>query len=433
MSVSDPDAMETVNRFPLESAPAVIPGLLTVDGSCAESHGPFHNTSQLREALAVAERMPDYQRHAGLGPWTQLAREGQRLQLLARLGRYDEVLDALDGLRRRMAELPDRSDQPETAIPFNVREVILDTGRLAARDARRWEQALELNAERLELKRRRGASPLELAKFANLLEHGRRDRKALSPRSVRYLHAIVRRALSDARRWGLVVRNVADQADPPRPDRNREAMRVWSAEQVRSFLEHVRGDRLYALWLLLATTGMRRGEACGLSWDDIDLGAARIAVRRNLTAVRGRGQDRVASWSEPKTSKSRRSVAIDTATAETLRAHRKFQLEERLAAGPAYVELGLAFCREDGSELDPDWVSKRFERLVVAAGVPRIRLHDLRHTHATLALQAGVHVKVVSERLGHATVGMTLDTYSHVIPALGEDAAAKVAALMLGD
>lgn len=91
------------------------------------------------------------------------------------------------------------------------------------------------------------------------------------------------------------------------------------------------------------------------------------------------------------------------------------------------------FCREDGSELDPDWVSKRFERLVVAGGVPPIRLHDLRHTHATLALQAGVHVKVVSERLGHATVGMTLDTYSHVIPAMQEDAAAKVAALMLGE
>jgi integrase len=269
--------------------------------------------------------------------------------------------------------------------------------------------------------------------YADLLEHGRRDRDGLSRRSVRYLHAIVRGALSDARRWGLVTHNVAEQADPPRQDRNRDAMRTWSAEQVRAFLDHVGDDRLCTLWLLLVSTGMRRGEACGLHWDDLDLEAARVAVRRNLTAVRGRGPAREASWSEPKTSRSRRSVALDANTVEQLRAHRRRQLEERLAAGPAYVDRGLVFCREDGSELDPDWVSKRFERLADAAGLPRIRLHDLRHTHATLALQAGVHVKVVSERLGHATVGMTLDTYSHVIPAMQEDAAQRVAALVFGD
>jgi integrase len=124
---------------------------------------------------------------------------------------------------------------------------------------------------------------------------------------------------------------------------------------------------------------------------------------------------------------------LDACTVESLRAHRRGQLEERLAAGTAYRDLGLVFAREDGSELDPDWVSKRFERLANSARVTGIRLHDLRHTHASLALQAGVHVKVVSERLGHTTVAMTLDTYSHVIPALQEDAAAKVAALILGD
>ena len=271
------------------------------------------------------------------------------------------------------------------------------------------------------------------ALYAELLDHGRRDGKGLSRRSVRYLHAIARRALSDASRWGLTNGNVADRADPPRQDRNREAMHVWSAEQVRTFLAHVRGDRLYGLWLLLVMTGARRGEACGLSWDDLDLDAARVAIRRNLASVRGRDQNRTAFWSEPKTSASRRSVALDGATAEALRTHRRRQLAERLAAGPAYRDLGLVFSREGGSELDPDWMSKRFERLAASAGLPRIRLHDLRHTHATLALQAGVHVKVVSERLGHATVGMTLDTYSHVIPAMQEDAAAKVAALILGE
>jgi integrase len=268
--------------------------------------------------------------------------------------------------------------------------------------------------------------------YAELLTGGRRDGEGLSPRTVRYLHAIVRRALEDAVRWRLVSRNVAEQADPPRQARNRDAMRTWSAGQLRAFLDYVASDRLYALWLLLASTGMRRGEALGVAPEHLDLEQARAAVRRNLVAVRGRGEVREAAWSEPKTEKSRRSVALDPATVDALRAHRKGQLEERMALGPAWHDSGVVFCREDGLELDPDWVSKRFDRLVAAAGLPRIRLHDLRHTHATLALQAGVHPKVVSERLGHSTISMTLDTYSHAIPAMQEDAAAMVAALVLG-
>jgi integrase len=270
------------------------------------------------------------------------------------------------------------------------------------------------------------------AMYAELLADGRRDGEGLSPRTVRYLHAIVRRALEDAVRWHLVARNVAEQADPPKQTRNREAMRGWMAEQLRAFLDHVRDDRLYALWLLLASTGMRLGEALGLGREHLDLDASRASVRRNLVAVRGRGDEREAFWSEPKTEKSRRAVALDPATVDALRAHRKRQLEERMALGPAWQDRGLLFCREDGLELDPDWVSKRFERLARAASLPAIRLHDLRHTHATLALQAGIHPKVVSERLGHSTVSMTLDTYSHAIPAMQEDAAAKVAALILG-
>ena len=136
-------------------------------------------------------------------------------------------------------------------------------------------------------------------------------------------------------------------------------------------------------------------------------------------------------WSEPKTERSRRSVALDPTTVDVLRVHRKAQLAERLALGPAYQDEGLVFAREDGAPMHPDRVSKLFRMHADAVKLPRIRLHDMRHTHATLALRAGVHPKVVSERLGHSSIALTLDTYSHAIPAMQTDAAAKVAALVV--
>lgn len=145
------------------------------------------------------------------------------------------------------------------------------------------------------------------------------------------------------------------------------------------------------------------------------------------TLVDGPGRPQL---SEPKTDHGRRNVALDPETVAALRAHRKAQAAEKLALGPAYQDQGLVFCREDGAPIWPRTFSRRFELFAKAAGLPRIRFHDLRHTHATLALAAGVHPKVVQERLGHATIAITLDTYSHAIPALQEDAAATVAALI---
>jgi integrase len=261
--------------------------------------------------------------------------------------------------------------------------------------------------------------------YAECIDRGRRDGKGLSPRTVRYLHAIIRRALADAVRWRLVTRNVAEQADPPRQARNHAAVATWTAQQLRAFLEHVREDRLYALWHLLASSGMRRGEVLGLASDSLDLDAGRLAVTRALIAVGYQVE-----FSEPKTERGRRSVALDPQTVGVLRAHRKRQVAEQLALGPAYQDRGLVFCREDGTPIHPDRASKLFAQHVKAAGLPRIRLHDLRHTHATLALVAGVHPKVVSERLGHSSIAITLDTYSPAIPALQEDAAATVAALL---
>jgi integrase len=243
----------------------------------------------------------------------------------------------------------------------------------------------------------------------------------LSPRSVRYTHAVLRHALADAVKWNRLARNVAAAAEPP--SAKAATMKTWSADQLRTFLEHVADDRLFAAWRVTAMTGLRRGEALGLRWRDVDLEVGRLAVVETLIGKRVR--------SAPKTDCGRRSVELDPATAEALREHRKHQLKERLAWGPAYsADLDLVFCREDGTPLWPQSFSRAFSRHAKAAGLPAIRLHDLRHTHASLALAAGVHPKVVSERLGHASVGITLDTYSHSIPAMQADAAAKVAALI---
>lgn len=266
------------------------------------------------------------------------------------------------------------------------------------------------------------------ALYADLLEEGRVDGGGgLSFRSVRYIHTILHEALADAVRENRLDRNVADQARPPR-GRSASAMRTWSAEELRAFLKYVRDDRLYAAWLLAASTGMRRGEVLGLHWRDVDLGAKRVAVTQSLVAVQG---DLL--FLPPKTDRGRRNIALDDVTVAALKVRRMAQIRERLAWARAYLDNDLVFNYEEGSPLHPDWFTKQFEAHVHAAGLPPIRLHDLRHTHATLALAAGVHPKVVQERLGHSSISVTLDTYSHAIPALQEEAAAKVSRLLFGD
>ena len=262
--------------------------------------------------------------------------------------------------------------------------------------------------------------------YADLLSSGhRRLQGPLSAKSVRHVHTTLRKALQDATRWGRVARNVADLADPPSP--KTAEMRVWMPAEIRQFLEAVDDDRLRALWRLLATTGMRRGEALGLRWQDCDLDSARVSVVQTVVVVRDEP-----IVSEPKTRRGRRSINLDPRTVAALRRHRREQAAERLAAGDLWQDTGLVFCREDGSGFHPDRVSNRFDRLAVAADLPPIRMHDLRHSYATAALAAGIAAKVVSERLGHANVSITLDTYSHVLPSLDEAAAEKIAGLIDG-
>ena len=227
-------------------------------------------------------------------------------------------------------------------------------------------------------------------------------------------------------RWGYLARNVAAAADLPKgmtPE-----MHVWSPEQLRTYLDHVRSDRLYAAWLLFATTGMRRGEVAGLRWPDVDLDAGRVLPRRPRVVV-----NHQVLVSEPKTAKGRRSIALDPATVAALREHRRRQLEDRLAIGPRWQDSGLVFTWPDGRALHPERFSKWFEQHTRAAGLPKIRLHDVRHSYATAALAAGIPAKIVSERLGHANIAITMDTYSHVLPGLDVQAAGTVAKLILGD
>jgi integrase len=246
-----------------------------------------------------------------------------------------------------------------------------------------------------------------------------------APKTIRNVHGVLSKALADAERWGLVSRNAARLADVPAVARPK--LRVWSPEQTRAFLRAVASDRLFAAWLLAATTGMRRGELLGLRWTDVDLdvGVLRVAQAR----VRA-GNQVVAG--EPKTARGRRTIALDPTTVATLRQHRKRQAEERLLAGPRYADSGLVFTMPDGSPIHPNRFGLWFRRRTRTAGLPAIRLHDMRHSYATAGLAAGVPPKVMSERLGHATVAFTLDTYTSALPAMDKSAADVVAALILG-
>jgi integrase len=261
--------------------------------------------------------------------------------------------------------------------------------------------------------------------YGALLAAGGRDGQPLSARTVQAIHMTVRKALGDAARWGLVVRNVAALASPPKP--RRAEMRTWTAAELRAFLEHVQDERLAALWMLAASTGMRRGEMLGLRWVDVDLDRGRVAVRQTLVIA-----GRQVVISEPKTSRSRRSIALDPRSVAALRSWRAAQAAERLAWGAGWTDSGLVFTREDGMPIHPEWLSDAFEWRIKAAGLPRIRLHDLRHTHASLGLAAGVPIKVMSERLGHTSSSFTADAYQHVTPGLEEEAAATVARLVFG-
>jgi len=250
-----------------------------------------------------------------------------------------------------------------------------------------------------------------------------------APKTVRNIHVLVHRALKDAVRKNLVARNVADAADPPKLNRaDRDEMKTWTPEELRTFFEGIADHRLAAAYVLAATTGMRRGEVLGVRWRDIDIKARRLHVQQTVLSVEYK-----LTFGRPKTKRGERKIALDPETVRILSRHERSQREEKRLLGDGYHDLDLVFAREDGTPVHPDYFSQTFDRTVKRLKLPKIRLHDLRHTHATLGLAAGVDAKTMSDRLGHATSAFTQDIYMHAIPAKEEAAADQIADLVFGE
>jgi integrase len=246
----------------------------------------------------------------------------------------------------------------------------------------------------------------------------------LSSRTVQYVHVTLHKALKQAIADGLIPRNVTEAVKPPQV--RREEMQPLTAEQVKVLFKAVKGDRLEALYILAVTAGLRQGELLGLKWDDIDLEAGTLQVRRTLTTAKGGPV-----LSAPKTRGSRRTVRLSQMALEALRSHLERQLEEIDSVGSLWRENGLIFASKSGEPLSRQHVTaRRFKPLLKRAGLPPIRFHDLRHSCATLLLSKNVNPKIVSEMLGHATIAITLDTYSHVLPTMQESAARAMEAAL---
>jgi len=244
-----------------------------------------------------------------------------------------------------------------------------------------------------------------------------------SPSSTRQARAVLHGALTEAVRWGLVARNVAALVRPPQKPAHE--MPTLTQPEVEALFAAAAGDRLEALWVLAATVGMRQGELLGLRWRNVDLDRGVLSVCGSLT----RGPEGLII-TDPKTARSRRRVALPAIAVEALRRHRATQAGERLRAGAAWTDRDLVFSNGVGGPLSCDKLLRdRFRPLLRKAALPPIRFHDLRHTAATRLLEQGVHPKVVSEMLGHASVAITLDIYSHVSPDLQRQAVSAIDAL----
>ncbi len=271
--------------------------------------------------------------------------------------------------------------------------------------------------------RLRELRPLHLQQFySDRLANGRRDGKGgLKPSTVKYFHAIISKALETAVRWQMVHRNVANAVDPPRD--TPEEMKYWTSDQANTFLEYAGQTIHYEFYLTAIMTGLRRSELLALRWRDIDLGTGKAAIRQTLVRV----TDGSRHIGPPKTKSGRRVISLPKSLIGTLRSVRQRQREARLILGAEWEDHDLVFPGPTGRPQSPDLISRHFRRLLEKHGdLPRIRFHDLRHTHATLMLAQGVHPKIVSERLGHSRIAVTLDTYSHALPDLQEEAAAKL-------
>lgn len=260
-------------------------------------------------------------------------------------------------------------------------------------------------------------------------------RRGLSPKSVWNVHICLRAALNDAIEDGLLKTNPAKGA-MKEPKGGKET-KTWTAEELRAFHSVIKDDRNLPLYRLAAYSGMRRGELLGLRWQDVKFHLGSLSVQQQLGFVDDEEDEFLEEDSSPvfvpvKTEAGRRSIRLDRITLTVLHAHRAAQASKRQRLGSGYQDHDLVFCRADGAPYDPDTISGQFERLVRRSRLPRIRFHDLRHTHATLLLEAHVDITVVSRRLGHANVQITADRYAHVTARLQYDAAERFSSLVDG-
>ncbi len=239
--------------------------------------------------------------------------------------------------------------------------------------------------------------------------YSKKLKSGLSINTIRYIHAVLHKALFQALKWGLVARNVSDLVDKPKTER--KIFKTWSPDDVNLFLEAVEQHRWYSIYVLAIYTGLRQGELLGIHREDVDLERGIINVRHQISAIRGQGL----TITDLKTEKSRRPVTLP---ASALRVLSEF-------IDIVGIKSGLLFTTSTGKPISPRNLLRHFRATNEAIGIPHIRFHDLRHTHASLLLAAGVHPKVVQERLGHSQISLTLDTYSHLIPSMQTEAAEK--------
>ena len=239
--------------------------------------------------------------------------------------------------------------------------------------------------------------------------YSKKVESGLSKRTVQFMHAIIHKALKQAMKWGMVSRNVADLVEPPKP--NRPNLSVWTPGQVNTFLTATKDHRWHLIFLLAIYCGFREGEVLGIHRESVDLARGTIKVLHQAQSLKGG-----IVITEPKTDSSKRLVTVPKTALKTL--------SEYLAGLKS--DKGLIFTTATGKPISPSNLQKAFKDEAVKAGLPKIRFHDLRHTSATLLLAGGVHPKVVQERLGHSHISLTLDTYSHVLPTMQEEAAEKL-------
>lgn len=250
--------------------------------------------------------------------------------------------------------------------------------------------------------------------------------KPLSKRSVRHLHHMLHGAFSEALQMDLISKNPLEAVRCPKPDDYEH--QVWTPEQLERFLDEANNEQYFIAFLLLGMSGARKAEMCGLQWSDVDLDAERIFIRQTMVEKKGGIRELEAT----KNHRSKRPVNVDPYTVHELRRHKLRQAEEKLMMGADYQDHGLVICREDGTPAPYTTIHKQFLRAIKRAGVPRIRIHDLRHTHATILYQMQVPTKEISDRLGHVNTSTTENTYMHVADKQRKEVANNFGQAVLG-